>query len=133
MAGLLSVGGFCNRHFGTLMPVGEVGVHSITLGANLPMMPIKDLIDYYGPLHDDVEQCLVGIEVGEDIEYWKRSYLRCLCTFVEARVYLIKTELKANHLIECPKFTPEILGFLNGTEWSVMVNKNRTPVQAAFL
>ncbi len=82
-------------------------------------MPIKDLIDYYGPLHDDVEQCLVGIEVGENIEYWKRSYLRCLCTFVEARVYLIKTELKANHLIECPKFTPEILGFLNGTEWSL--------------
>ena len=48
------------------------------------MMPITDLMDYYGPLHDDVERCLVGIEIGEYIEYWKRSYLHCLCTFVEA-------------------------------------------------
>lgn len=83
------------------------------------MMPLIDLLDYYGPLHDDVEQCLVGIKIGEDIEYWKRSYLRCLCTFVEARVYLLKMELKANHLIEHPNFSPEILGFLSSTEWSV--------------
>lgn len=86
------------------------------------MMPIPDLLEYYGPLHDDVEQCLAGIEIGENIEYWKRSYLRCLCTFVEARVYLLKMELKANHLVECPNFTPEILGFLDGTEWGVTSN-----------
>lgn len=84
------------------------------------MMPVTDLIDYYGPLHDDVEQCLVGIEIGRDIDYWKRSYLRCLCTFIEARIYLLKMELKAdNHLIENPGFTPEITGFLGGNEWSV--------------
>lgn len=86
------------------------------------MIPITDLLDYYGPLHDDIEQCLVGIEIGEDIEYWKRSYLRCLCTFVEARVYLLKIELKANHLIDCPNFSPETLGFLDGTEWRVTNN-----------
>lgn len=88
------------------------------------MMPIKDLLEYYGPLHEDVERCLIGIEIGEDIEYWKRSYLRSLCTFVEARVYLIKIELRANHLIEYPNFSPEILGFLNGTDWNVDNNGN---------
>ena len=84
------------------------------------MMPIADLVDYYGPLHDDVERCLVGIEIGDDVEYWKRSYLRSLCTFVEARVYLLKMELKAeNHLIQNPDYSQEMLGFLSGTEWSV--------------
>lgn len=84
------------------------------------MMPITDLIDYYGPLHDDVERCLVGIEIGEDIEYWKRSYLRCLCTFIEARVYLLKMELKEEgHLVKNPRFPSEIIGFLNGKEWIV--------------
>jgi hypothetical protein len=95
------------------------------------MMPITDLINYYGPLHDDVECCLVGIGIGENIEYWKRSYLRCLCTFVEARVYLIKMELKANHLIEQPSFSSETLGFFNGTEWHVGNNgeiKTRTKI-----
>jgi hypothetical protein len=87
-----------------------------------------DLLDYYGPLHDDVERSLVGIEIGEDIEYWKRSYLRCLCTFVETRIYLLKMELKAaNHLIENPNFSQETLGFLNGTEWSVGNNGEIKP------
>jgi len=96
------------------------------------MMPIIDSISYYGPLHDDVERCLVGIEIGEDIEYWKRSYLRCLCTFVEARVYLLKLELKTNnHLIDNSKLSPEIHSFLDGTEWSVGNNgviKSRTKI-----
>ncbi|QFS89031.1 MULTISPECIES: hypothetical protein [unclassified Marinobacter] len=84
------------------------------------MMPIVDLLDYYGPLHDDVERCLVGIEIGEDTEYWKRSYLRCLCTFVEARVYLLKLELKTNdHLIDHSELSPQVLAFLDGNEWSV--------------
>ncbi|MBB6183207.1 hypothetical protein [Oleiagrimonas soli] len=87
------------------------------------MMPISDLINYYGPLNDDVERCLVGIETGEDREYWHRSYLRCLCTFVEARVHLLKMELKVNdHLIDHTKLSPEIFGFLEGTEWSVIEN-----------
>lgn len=78
-----------------------------------------------------MECCLVGIGIGENIEYWKRSYLRCLCTFVEARVYLIKMELKANHLIEQPSFSSETLGFFNGTEWHVGNNgeiKTRTKI-----
>ena len=84
------------------------------------MMPITDLINYYGPLHDDVERCLVGIEIGEDIEYWKRSYLRCLCTFVEARVFLLKMEMRApGHLAEASNFSTEAIGFLCGTEWNV--------------
>lgn len=83
-------------------------------------MPITDLVDYYGPLHDDVERCLVGIQIGEDIEYWKRSYLRCLCTFVEARVFLLKMEMRApGHLTGESSFSPESIGFLHGTEWSV--------------
>lgn len=91
-------------------------------------MPITDLLDYYGPLHDDVERCLLGIEIGDDIEYWKRSYLRSLCTFVEARVYLLKMELKAdNHLIENPNFSQETLGFLKGTEWCVGNNGEIKP------
>lgn len=84
------------------------------------MMPIFDLLNYYGPLHDDVERCLVGIEIGEDLEYWKRSYLRCLCTFVEARIYLLKLELNVvDHLIDSSKLSQEVLGFLNGTEWKI--------------
>lgn len=87
------------------------------------MMPITDLIDYYGPLHEDVERCLVGIQIGEDIEYWKRSYLRCLCTFVEARVFLLKTELRSpGHLTAESSVSPEVIGFLNGTDWSVESN-----------
>lgn len=84
------------------------------------MMPIANLIDFYGPLHDDVERCLVGIQIGEDIEYWKRSYLRCLCTFVEARVFLLKMEMRApGHLTGASSFSPDAIGFLHGAEWSV--------------
>ena len=84
------------------------------------MMPIRDLINYYGPLHDDIERCLVGIETEEDVEYWKRSYLRCLCTFIEARVYLLKLELKINdHLISHSSLSVETHGFLDGTEWNI--------------
>lgn len=83
-------------------------------------MPIRDLIDYYGPLHDDIELCLAGIKIREDVEYWKRSYLRCLCTFIEARVYLLKLELNTNeHLISHSSLSPETLLFLDGSEWSV--------------
>jgi len=87
----------------------------------MSLMPIHDLLQYCGPLHDDIERCLVGIEIGEDIEYWRRSYLRCLCTFIEARVYLLKLELKTNdHLIiSHSSLAPEVLDFLGGTEWNV--------------
>lgn len=89
----------------------------------MSLMPIHDLLQYYGPLHDDIELCLVGIETGEDIEYWRRSYLRCLCTFIEARVYLLKLELKTNdHLISHASLAPEVLDFLEGTEWNVANN-----------
>jgi len=84
------------------------------------MMHFVDLIDYFGPLQNDVERCLVGIETGEDIEYWKRSYLRCLCTFFEARVYLLKLELKTNnHLINNSTLSHETLSFLEGSEWNI--------------
>lgn len=86
----------------------------------MSLMPIHDLLKYFGPLHDDIERCLIGIEIGEDVEYWRRSYLRCLCTFIEARVYLIKLELKENnHLISHSLLAPEVIYFLSGTEWNV--------------
>lgn len=86
----------------------------------MSLMPIHDLLKYFGPLHDDIERCLIGIEIGEDIEYWRRSYLRCLCTFIEARVYLLKLELKANdHLISHVSLNSEVIDFLGGTEWNV--------------
>tara|TARA_R110001583_G_scaffold195126_1_gene369545 strand:- start:202 stop:756 length:555 start_codon:yes stop_codon:yes gene_type:complete len=92
------------------------------------MMPISDLINYFGPLHDDVERCLVGIEIGDDLEYWKRSYLRCLCTFVEARTYLLKSDLKAvDHLINSAEISQEQLGFLNGTDWKISTNGEIKP------
>jgi len=92
------------------------------------MMPISDLINYFGPLHDDVERCLVGIEIGDDLEYWKRSYLRCLCTFVEARIYLLKSDLKAvDHLINSAEISQEQLAFLNGTDWKISTNGEIKP------
>jgi hypothetical protein len=86
-------------------------------------MPIAELVKYYGPLHDDIEACLVGIQIGEDAEFWKRAYLRCLCTFVEARTFLLKGELKSpGHLLPESSLMPEALGFLGGTEWNVESN-----------
>lgn len=87
------------------------------------MMPIHDLINYYAPLHDDIEYCLIGIETGENTDFWKRSYLRCLCTFIEARIHLLKLELKTNdHLINHSTLSPETLKFLDGTEWNIKSN-----------